>query len=1016
MVALTKLCLNALRSRLAGRPPPGIPGLKMSRLRLIREFASLAFCVFLAACGSSGTKSGDSGQTTPATPSVTVTPASASITTAQALVVTIAVSAAAGRPAPTGSVMLSSGSYASAPAPLSNGSASLTIAAGQLAAGTATLTAKYTPDAAGSVNYYAATGSTIVTVTAPSLISPTVIVSPSASSVTTSQPLPVTVTVGGGSGSPTPSGSVIVSSGGYASTPIVLNNGTASIVIPAGSLALGSIQLTAQYQPDSASSATYSAATGTAGVTVTTPQTYVLTVNSAAPSSGIGMTLTPPDNHGAGNGTTPFTRTYNAGTTVMVSAPIDTDSYAFVGWSGCAAVPAPGVCTLNMNANTTVTATYNQNTITSITVSPNVATIGVQQQFTATVNGVGPFSHSVTWSLSCPLCGALSAGTLTSGGLYTAPYPAPASVTITATSVQDPTESGSAAVALNPPATSAGPALTVDAGNRTHAISPLIYGMNAYSMNPSVARTVNLAANRWGGNNTSRYNYVLDVSSSASDWYFENYSQATGQQDTSGFNALVEKDAAVGAKTMGTVPVLGWVAKNGTACSFLTSAYPNQVATDPYKPSCGDGLYPQGMNGCTNSSGCNITGNDPAQTSQPVGPSWAGSWVSYLASKFGTAANGGVAIYDLDNEPAWWNSVHRDVHPLPSTYDEVTLNGIATAKAIKNADPTAAVSGPVVDYWWNYFYSKKDIENGWRSGPCYEPWSGPTDRQAHGGVPFIEYYLQQFNSASAAYGARLLDYLDLHTYFAGSYNGTGVGLTTAGDTEEQKVRLNSTRVFWDPAYTDPNEQQPNYITDANYTSSCNLPLQAPQLIPMAQKWVADDYPGTKIAFTEYNWGGQENINGAVAQADILGIFGKYGIDLATLWGPPDPSTQLPGLIAFEMYRNYDGHNSMFGDTALASSSADQGKLAVYGAVRSSDSAITIMVVNKTYGALQSAISLENYAGTATTAQVFQYSAANLNQIMSQPALPIAAPPGGGAGGSISGTFPGQSITLLVVAN
>ena len=43
---------------------------------------------------------------------------------------------------------------------------------------------------------------------------------------------------------------------------------------------------------------------------------------------------------------------------------------------------------------------------------------------------------------------------------------------------------------------------------------------------------------------------------------------------------------------------------------------------------------------------------------------------------------------------------------------------------------------------------------------------------------------------------------------------------------------------------------------------------------MMKKWVANDYPGTKTAITEYNWGGQEHINGALAQADILGIFGR----------------------------------------------------------------------------------------------------------------------------------------------
>ncbi len=186
----------------------------------------------------------------------------------------------------------------------------------------------------------------------------------------------------------------------------------------------------------------------------------------------------------------------------------------------------------------------------------------------------------------------------------------------------------------------------------------------------------------------------------------------------------------------------------------------------------------------------------------------------------------GVSIYDLDNEPSWWDAVHRDVHPAASTYDEVTNGGIGTALAIKLVDPTAEVSGPVVDYWWNYFYSKKDIESGWMTGPCYQPWSNPADRTAHGGVPFIEYYLQQFNAAQATYGSRLLDYVDLHTYFAADYpagSGNSVGLTTAGDTGMQQARLNSTRVFWDSSYTDPNYLQPNYTTDSNYSSNCAPP-------------------------------------------------------------------------------------------------------------------------------------------------------------------------------------------------
>ena len=58
-------------------------------------------------------------------------------------------------------------------------------------------------------------------------------------------------------------------------------------------------------------------------------------------------------------------------------------------------------------------------------------------------------------------------------------------------------------------------------------------------------------------------------------------------------------------------------------------------------------------------------------------------------------------------------------------------------------------------------------------------------------------------------------------------------------------------------------------------------------------------------------------------------------------------------MAFAIYRNYDGKNSMFGDTALSSASGNQAQLSFYGAVRSSNKAITVMVINKTYGALTS---------------------------------------------------------------
>ena len=705
----------------------------------------------------------------------------------------------------------------------------------------------------------------------------------------------------------------------------------------------------------------------------------------------------------------------------------------------------------------------------SISVAPSTPVIGTQQQFTATVTGIS--SNAVTWTVAAPSGSSASAGDISSTGLYNTPFPAPATVTVTATSTTMTTVSGSVTVTLSEPATATGPALAVDVdtpntpSENPHAINPFVYGMNAYVLDSASQTTANPSITRWGGDNTSRYNYQNGWSNSAADWYFENGQGSGGMPGDGTFNSYVTTVHSGGAKALGTVPVNGWVSNGQNACGFPQSTFPDQVGGNGnaafvsyYNEQCGWGLYPDGDNGCNSSSGCailvdNTTANPDAAaqeaeiTSVPAPPpditdpstpapgsptgtmttwansTWTGGWVNSLvntASIGPGSSSTGVQVWDLDNEPTWWSATHHDVHPYPFTYDEVTNHGIGTALAIKTADPSAQVSGPIIDWWWGYFYSMQDVWNGWDAGPCYEPWSSPGDRQAHGGVPMIEYYLQQFNKYSQQYGIRLLDYVDIHGYFAATYNGSGVGLTTAGDTQEQITRLNSTRVFWDPTYTDPNFTQPNYTTDSNYTSSCTVPLQSPQLIPMLKTWVKNDYPGTKTAIDEYNFGGLESINGAVVQSDILGIFGREGLDLGAFWPTTNDNQQIPGNYAFAMYRNYDGKDSMFGDvylsaTSSASGADAEGQLSIYGAQRSSDNAITLMVINKTYGSLTSTLSLENFsASSSTTAQVYRYSNANINAITQQTPATVTPPSGSGTTSTISYTFPGQSITLLVI--
>jgi hypothetical protein len=1004
------------------------------------NFGSWSGCTSVSGANCSVTVSNNTtitaNYTTPVAvaPTVGVTPTPTTITTVQPLSVAVSVVGTNGGATPTGSVVLSSGTYTSAATTLSNGSATINVAAGSLAAGSDTLTATYTPDSASSAAYKSASGTANVTVNA--LPSPTMSLALSSTGITTAQTLTATVTVGG---TPTPTGSVVLTGGGYTSSSTTITGGVAVITVPAGSLAPGTDTLTATYTPDSSSSSTYSSATKTASVTVS----YAVIVNSSNPASGVAITVSPNDVNGHGSGSSPISLAYASGATVTLTAPATAaNGNTFNGWTGCTSTSGTGTppptCTLNVTAGTTLTANYST-PAPMITVSPaggNV-TIGGSQQFTAVVTGLS--GNTVTWSVAVA-SGTGAAGTISSAGLYQTPYPAPTTVTITATSTVSSTVSGSTTVTLVAPTTTAGPAVSVDAGTVTRAISPLIYGVNAYLLDATTAQNTNITLARWGGDDTSRYNYQNNVVNSANDYFFENFSGSNSMlpNGTNGngtnFNDFMTSANTLGIATIGTAPVLGWVSNSTVkACSFPKSTYPNQASYNG--DNCGNGVYPQGTNGCTNASGCAISGNNTVaqvtsvQDAPPSAPgtgnntptwaasTWIGGWIDCLTTKGTYCASGpgkDATIWDLDNEPEYWSAVHRDVHPNPMTYDEITNGGIGTALAIKAADPNALTSGPIISGWYQYFYSQQDVNNGYSTSPCFKPWGNPADRTAHGGIPLIEYYLQQMNEASSLYGVRLLDYLDIHTYFAANHNGSSVAFTTAGDSGEQEARMDSTRVFWDSTYTDPALTAPNYTADSGYTSSCSVPLVAPQIIPRIQGWVAADYPGTKTAIDEYNFGGTESINGAVTQADVLGIFGKYGLDMATFWPTAQYAQQIPGNMAFAIYRNYDGSKSTFGDQELSSTTGDQSKLAVYAASRTSDGAVTVVVINKTYGPLTDTLSVNNLTSTATSAQVFQYSNANLTAIVAQPATTITPPASGTTSTLGSLTFPAQSITMIVI--
>jgi hypothetical protein len=521
-----------------------------------------------------------------------------------------------------------------------------------------------------------------------------------------------------------------------------------------------------------------------------------------------------------------------------------------------------------------------------------------------------------------------------------------------------------------------GPALNVDAQADRHPISPYIYGLNF--ADEDLADELDLPVRRWGGNSTSRYNWQINVHNTGSDWYFENIPDGSSGPLPGGSSAnqFVDQDRRTGTKTILTMPLLGWTPKARTNghpfnCGFKVSKYGAQQSVDPWDTDCGNGVA---------TNGNDITGNDPADTSVTITTTYVISWINHLKTRYNTAANGGVLFYNLDNEPMLWNSTHRDVHPAPTTYDEMRDKTTAYAAAIKQADPSARTLGPVLWGWCAYFFSA--LDNCSSSGADYT---------SHGNVAFVPWYLQQMKAYEQAHAVRILDYLDLHYY----PQANGVALADAGNAATQALRLRTTRSLWDPTYVDE-----SWIDDMGWEGGIV------KLIPRMKDWVTANYSGTQLAVTEYNWGALDHINGAVAQADVLGIFGREGLDLATLWGPPE--IDQPGAYAFRMYRNYDGQHHTFGDVSVRATSADQGRVSIYAAQRSGDNALTIVVINKSLTqTLTSPIALAA-TGTITRAAVYRYSAANLNVIVRQADQIIG-------GSSFTATLPAQSITLFVTS-
>ena len=291
-------------------------------------------------------------------------------------------------------------------------------------------------------------------------------------------------------------------------------------------------------------------------------------------------------------------------------------------------------------------------------------------------------------------------------------------------------------------------------------------------------------------------------------------------------------------------------------------------------------------------------------------------YVSFLVNKYDYAVNGGINGYFLGSEPENWSVRYPEAVPEPVTADELIKRSSELAYSVKKIDPTALVYGPSL----NGIEAFIDINN-------------PEDWDQHGIEYswFIDYYLDGMKKASEEKGTRLLDVLDIH-YHTEATNEFLQPIIDSDDVFSNNTRLQAPRILWDSSYTE------------NSTSAIMYNQHIP-LIPTLDASIDMYYPGTRLSFSEYNFGGGNDISGGIAVADTLGIFAEYGVHMACV--KPNTSNIPYIKSALNIYTDYDGYGSGFGDTLVQSSNGKDTMSSVYASVESGDeSELKVILINK----------------------------------------------------------------------
>lgn len=435
--------------------------------------------------------------------------------------------------------------------------------------------------------------------------------------------------------------------------------------------------------------------------------------------------------------------------------------------------------------------------------------------------------------------------------------------------------------------------MLIDPSRDVQPISRYIYGVNQ----PLEDDFAHLTLRRLGGNRWTAYNWENNASNAGSDWFFQN-DDYLGGGDTPGGAVMpaLANAAARQAGTLLTIPINGYVAADKRGDGDVRNSGPDYLQTRFRQGVARKG----GAFSLTPDLGDEFVFQDEfvnwLKTTYPYG------WSDPLRPIF----------LALDNEPDLWADTHLPIHPDPVTYAELIRKTVDYAAAIKAIIPSGLVFGPV-NYGWQGYVNLQNAPDA-------------------GGRDFQAVYLQQLAEAEQRQGRRLVDVLDVHWY----PEAQGDGIRIIEDNNSPAVvaaRLQAPRSLWDSSYTET-----SWITQWST-------LEPIALLPRLRAKLEADYPGTRLAITEYNYGGGNHISGGIAQADVLGILGREGVFAANEWPLAGNEAFIAG--GFRMFRNFDGQGGSFGDTSVRATTEDIANSSVYASLDTAHpDVLTVVALNK----------------------------------------------------------------------